>query len=79
MTRAARVTGVPNVPGNSRAEDHTRFSIDGAERVLEAIMFTDIEGSVSLEQTVGTERYVELLTPDLAAPPVTTVRGEVAR
>ena len=32
------------------------------ERVLQAIMFTDIEGSVSLAQQLGTERYAEVLT-----------------
>ena len=34
----------------------------GAERVLQAIMFTDIEGSVSLDQTLGTARYARVLT-----------------
>ena len=33
-----------------------------AERVLQAIMFTDIEGSVSLDQALGTERYARVLT-----------------
>ncbi len=32
------------------------------ERVLQAIMFTDIEGSVSLERALGTERYARVLT-----------------
>ena len=31
------------------------------ERVLQAIMFTDIEGSVSLERALGTERYARVL------------------
>ena len=33
-----------------------------SERVLQAIMFTDIEGSVSLDQTLGTDRYARVLT-----------------
>ena len=34
----------------------------GAETVLQAIMFTDIEGSVALTRRLGTDRYAQVLT-----------------
>lgn len=49
-------------PPSDGEAPRTPVAMEGAERVLEAIMFTDIEGSVRLEQTLGTARYAEVLT-----------------
>ncbi|HZJ15197.1 MAG TPA: adenylate/guanylate cyclase domain-containing protein, partial [Chthoniobacteraceae bacterium] len=45
-------------PGAAAAGDP---SSENAKTAFEAIMFTDIEGSVGLEQELGTKRYAALL------------------
>ena len=55
---------IPSTPDTAPADaaQPAMSALPGAERVVEAIMFTDIEGSVLLEQTLGTERYAGVLT-----------------
>ena len=52
-----------NLPNNDDATvPETAAGEVRGERVLQAIMFTDIEGSVGLERALGTERYARVLT-----------------